>query len=199
MRELVLASNNRGKLNEFSRLLGTLQLRVHPQSDFDVPDADETGLTFVENALLKARHAATLTGMASLADDSGLEVDALNGEPGIYSARYAGRHGDDAANNQRLLEKLDGLPEQERTARFICVLVILRHAEDPRPLICEAAWEGTIGTAAQGEGGFGYDPLFQVPGYNCSAAALPSGVKDQISHRALASRKLVAALPNWLK
>lgn len=199
MNELVLASNNRGKLGEFSRLLGELRLTVHPQSAFDVADAEETGLTFVENALLKARHAARLTGLPALADDSGLEVDALNGEPGIYSARYAGRHGDDAANNKRLLDKLEGVPEAKRTARFVCVLAFLRHADDPRPLICQAAWEGFIGKAPQGDGGFGYDPLFQVPEHGCSAASLPPEVKDRVSHRALASRRLVADLPHWLR
>ncbi|TGG90066.1 RdgB/HAM1 family non-canonical purine NTP pyrophosphatase [Natronospirillum operosum] len=194
---LVLASGNAGKLREFSGLLGDLGIEVRPQGDFNVPDAAETGLTFVENALIKARAAARHTGHAAMADDSGLEVDALKGAPGIYSARYAGTHGDDAANNRKLLAALEGVPKAERTARFVCALAVLRHAEDPRPLICQAVWEGRILEAPAGAGGFGYDPLFHVPDQGCSAAELPADTKNRLSHRARASQELRRALPDW--
>lgn len=198
MTDLVLASNNAGKVREFSRLLASLDLSVQPQGELGVTDAEETGLTFVENAILKARHAALTTGLPALADDSGLEVDALNGLPGIYSARYAGDHGNDSANNALLLKNLRHVETPDRTARFVCVLAYLRHAEDPRPLLCQATWEGRVAREAAGVGGFGYDPLFFVPVEGCTAAELSPETKNRISHRALASRELRDRLPEWL-
>ena len=190
---IVLASGNRGKLSEFSELLADRDIAVVPQSDFGVPDAEETGLTFVENAILKARNAASHTGLPAIADDSGLEVDYLNGAPGIYSARYAGEGGSDA-NNAKLLEALRDVTETQRSARFQCLLVYLRHADDPTPLICQGTWEGRILTGARGEAGFGYDPLFYVPDEGCSAAELPASRKNAISHRGQALRCLLAAM-----
>ncbi len=186
--ELVLASNNKGKLAELQAMLGN-SIKVRPQSDFTDIEAEETGLTFVENALIKARHAARASGLPALADDSGLAVDALGGAPGIYSARYAGGAGD-AANNAKLLEALRDVPDAERGAQFICALALLRHAEDPIPLICEGAWEGRILHAASGEHGFGYDPLFWVPERDCSSAELSPQEKNQLSHRAQAMAQL---------
>jgi XTP/dITP diphosphohydrolase len=159
-----------------------------------VPDAEETGLTFVENALLKARNAAAHTGLAAIADDSGIEVDALHGAPGIYSARYAGAGASDQANLEKLLAVLRDVPEAARTARFQCLLVYLRHADDPTPLICQGTWEGRILDAPRGENGFGYDPVFYVPTHDCTSAELPPEVKNALSHRGQALRKLVAAL-----
>jgi XTP/dITP diphosphohydrolase len=190
---VVLATGNRGKVKEFSELLAGHDIEVVPQSDFAVPDAAETGLTFVENAILKARNAAAHTGLPAIADDSGLEVDHLNGAPGIYSARYAG-DGGSAANNAKLLEALSGVPEERRRARFQCVLVYLRHADDPTPLICQGTWEGRILEAPRGDAGFGYDPLFYVPDEGCSAAELPAERKNRLSHRGQALRCLLAAL-----
>ncbi|HIQ52460.1 MAG TPA: RdgB/HAM1 family non-canonical purine NTP pyrophosphatase [Pseudomonas pachastrellae] len=186
--ELVLASNNKGKLAELQAMLGD-SITVRPQSDFTDIEAEETGLTFVENALIKARHAASVSGLPALADDSGLAVDALGGAPGIYSARYAGGAGD-AANNAKLLDALKDVPDAERGAQFICALALLRHAEDPIPLICEGAWEGRILHAASGEHGFGYDPLFWVPERDCSSAELSPQEKNQLSHRARAMAQL---------
>jgi XTP/dITP diphosphohydrolase len=190
---LVLATGNQGKLREFVELLGGRDITVLPQSDFGVPDAEETGLTFVENAILKARNAAAHTGLPAIADDSGLEVDYLRGAPGIYSARYAGAGGSEA-NNAKLLAALAGVPEAERGARFQCVLVYLRHADDPTPLICEGTWEGRILAAARGGAGFGYDPVFFVPGEDCSAAELPAARKNALSHRGQALRCLLQRL-----
>lgn len=190
--ELVLASNNKGKLAELQAMLGD-SIKVRPQSDFTDIEAEETGLTFVENALIKARHAASVSGLPALADDSGLAVDALGGAPGIYSARYAGGAGD-AANNAKLLDALKDVPDVERGAQFICALALLRHAEDPIPLICEGAWEGRILHAASGEHGFGYDPLFWVPERDCSSAELSPQEKNQLSHRARAMALLKARL-----
>jgi len=192
---IVLASSNAGKLREFSQLLGGLQLEVVPQSQYNVADADETGLSFVENAILKARNAAQHTGLPALADDSGLEVDALHGAPGIYSARYAGPQASDAENLAKLLALLKDVPEEKRGARFQCVLVYLRHALDPTPLICQGSWEGRILTAPRGASGFGYDPLFFLPTHACSAAELPAQTKNTLSHRGQALRLLLAALP----
>ena len=188
--ELVLASGNAGKLVELRELLdGSVGLRA--QSEFGVTDADETGLTFIENALLKARHAARITGLPSLADDSGLCVDALGGAPGLYSARYAGVHGDSAGNNDKLLQELAGVPDAARSARFHCVLALLRHADDPQPIVVEGRWEGRILHAPRGRGGFGYDPVFLDPEHGCSAAELDPAIKNAISHRgrALAALK----------
>jgi non-canonical purine NTP pyrophosphatase (RdgB/HAM1 family) len=192
--KLVLASSNQGKLREINQLIGGLGLTVLPQSDFDVPDADETGLSFVENAILKARHAAQLTGLPALADDSGLEVDALKGAPGIYSARFAGPGATDADNVQKLLADLVGVPESQRTARFQCLMVYMAHAEDPTPLICQGSWKGRILLAPQGENGFGYDPVFWVPGEQCASAELAPEVKNRLSHRGQALQKLSEAL-----
>lgn len=190
--ELVLASNNKGKLAELQAMLGD-SITVRPQSDFTDIEAEETGLTFVENALIKARHAARASGLPALADDSGLAVDALGGAPGIYSARYAGGGGD-AANNAKLLEALKDIPDAERSAQFICALALLRHAEDPIPVICEGSWQGRILHAASGEHGFGYDPLFWVPERDCSSAELSPQEKNQLSHRARAMALLKTRL-----
>lgn len=192
-REIVLATGNSGKQRELEALLEGLPLTLRLQSEFGVSSAEETGLTFVENAILKARHAAAHAGLPAIADDSGLEVDHLNGAPGIYSARYAGDGGSDA-NNAKLLEVLGDLPDERRTARFQCLLVYLRHAEDPTPLICQGTWEGRILHAARGDGGFGYDPVFFVPDEGCSAAELDPTRKHAISHRGQALRGLLAAL-----
>ena len=194
--KVVLASSNRGKLREINQILGGLGIQTLPQSGFDVSDAEETGLSFVENAILKARHAALATGLPAIADDSGLEVDALNGAPGIYSARFAGAGATDADNVQKLLESLQDVPETERTARFQCLMVFMAHAEDPTPLICQGSWEGRILTAPCGENGFGYDPVFFVPSENCAAAELPPEVKNRLSHRGQALAKLLVALTN---
>lgn len=181
--KLVLASGNAGKLAELRDLLGDAGIDLHAQSEFGVGDADETGLTFVENAILKARHAARATGLPALGDDSGLCVDALDGAPGLYSARYAGTHGDAGANIVKLLGTLRDVPEQCRTARFVCVLALLRHADDPQPLIAEGVWEGRILFAPRGDGGFGYDPVFFDPERNMGAAELDAALKNRISHR----------------
>jgi len=190
----VLASGNAGKLREINQLIGSLHMEAVPQSDFGVPDADETGLTFVENAILKARHAAKLTGLPAIADDSGLEVDVLNGAPGIYSSRFAGAGASDADNLQKLLVELKEVPEEQRTARFQCLMVFMAHDEDPTPLICQGSWEGRILFAPQGDNGFGYDPLFWVPGEQCTSAELPSELKNRLSHRGQALQKLLVAL-----
>lgn len=191
--KLVLASSNPGKLREINQLIGGLGMAAVPQSDFDVPDADETGLSFVENAILKARHAAQLTGLPALADDSGLEVDVLNGAPGIYSARFSGPDATDADNLQKLLAELKDVPEEKRTARFQCLMVYMAHAEDPTPMICQGTWEGRILFAPQGENGFGYDPVFWVPSEQCASAELPSETKNRLSHRGQALQKLLMA------
>jgi XTP/dITP diphosphohydrolase len=191
---IVLASNNPGKVREIGQLLAPLELDVAPQSEFDVPEAEETGLTFVENAILKARHAAGLTGLAAIADDSGIEVDALQGRPGIYSARFAGKGSTDGENLNKLLKELEGIPDEERSARFQCLMVYMRHENDPTPIICQGTWEGRILTEARGSGGFGYDPVFLVPGRGCTSAELPAEEKNRLSHRGQALRKLLDAL-----
>jgi XTP/dITP diphosphohydrolase len=188
--KLVLASSNAGKLAELRDLLGDAEIELHAQSEFDLEDAEETGLTFVENALLKARHAARATGLPALGDDSGICVDALDGAPGLYSARYAGGHGDSAANIRKLLAALRDVPEAARTARFVCVLAVLRHAEDPQPLIAEGVWEGRILDAPRGDGGFGYDPVFFDPARGMGAAELDAALKNRISHRGIALARL---------
>ena len=189
---VVLASGNAGKLRELDKVLAPLDVSLQPQARFNVPDAEETGLSFVENAIIKARAAAQHTGLPAIADDSGIEVDHLNGAPGIYSARYSGAG--DEANNVLLLQELGEIPEEQRSARFQCVLVYMRHALDPVPLICQGSWEGFILSAARGENGFGYDPLFYLPDYQCSSAQLDPSIKNRISHRAKASRLLFDAL-----
>ena len=192
---LVLATGNRGKLTEIRDLLAPLGLDVCAQSEFGIEPPEETGLSFIENAILKARHASRVSGLPALADDSGLEVDALNGAPGIYSARYAGIDSDDATNNKKLLEALANVPEKKRTARFRCVIAVLRHAQDPMPVIVSGTWEGVILDAPRGGNGFGYDPLFQPLGMDRSSAELAKPEKNRLSHRGQA----LAALAEWLK
>jgi XTP/dITP diphosphohydrolase len=192
--EIVLATGNPGKVREIQQLLLELEIHVSPQSQFNVPEADETGLTFVENALIKARNAAEHSGLAAIADDSGLEVDALNGVPGIYSARYAGVGATDEQNLQKLLTEMKGVPTEQRTARFQCVMVYLRHAADPTPVIAQGTWEGRILETPAGDGGFGYDPVFFVPSCNCSSAQLAPGQKNRLSHRGQALQQLVRLL-----
>ena len=187
---IVLASNNAGKVREIERLLAESRIHIRPQGEYGVPEAEETGLTFVENAILKARNAARHSGLPAIADDSGLEVDALRGAPGIYSARYAGPGATDEANLRKLLADLAEAPEAERTARFQCVLVYLRHAEDPTPLICQGAWEGSILSEPRGTSGFGYDPIFLVPSHGRSSAELDPDTKNRLSHRGQALRRL---------
>ena len=194
MSRVVLATGNKGKVRELGELLANFEMEVVPQTEFNVEEAEETGLTFVENAILKARNAAAQTGLPAIADDSGLEVDYLKGAPGIYSARYAGEGGNDPANNQKLLKALEGVDEAERTARFQCVMVYMRLQSDPVPLIAQGSWEGRILTAAQGENGFGYDPIFFVPEEGRSSAELAAEVKNRLSHRGQALKKLVELL-----
>ena len=193
-KRVVLASSNKGKLREINELLQGLHIVAVPQNQLGVTDADETGLTFVENALIKARHAAQLTGLPAIADDSGLEVDALQGAPGIYSARYSGVGASDADNVRLLLDNLKEVPEAQRSARFQCLMVYLRHAKDPTPIVCQGTWEGRILFEPVGENGFGYDPVFYVPEELCSAAQLPAEVKNRLSHRGQALRQLLQAL-----
>jgi len=190
---VVLASGNAGKLAELQNTLAALHIELLSQADFEVAEVEETGLTFVENALLKARAAARHAGLPAIADDSGLEVDALHGAPGIRSARYAG-DGGDAANNAKLLEALADVPDELRSARFQCVLVYLRHWQDPTPLICQGTWEGSILLQPRGTGGFGYDPLFWLAERQMSSAELDAAEKNRLSHRARASQLLVEAL-----
>lgn len=203
-KRIVLASGNEGKLRELQQLLQPLHIDLVTQKSLAIDDADETGLTFIENAIIKARHASDASGLPALADDSGLAVDALGGAPGIYSARFADMtdegHGDadratrDAANNRKLLALLDGLADEKRDAQFHCVLVYLRHAADPTPIVCHGVWHGRILTAPTGEGGFGYDPLFHVPSMACSSAQLSAEQKNAISHRAIAMQSLMQQL-----
>ena len=195
--KIVLASGNAGKLAELRHLFAGSGHVLHAQSEFGIADAEETGLTFVENALLKARHASAATGLPALADDSGLCVDALGGAPGLYSARYGGVHGDDARNIARLLGALRGVSDAARTARFHCVLALLRSADDPRPLIAEGSWEGRILHEPRGAGGFGYDPVFLDPDHGLSAAELDPAIKNAISHRGRALAALRARLPGF--
>lgn len=191
---LVIASGNRGKLDEFTALLTPLGVEVLPQSAFAVEDVEETASTFIENALLKARHASRRSGLPALADDSGLCVDALGGMPGLHSARYAGAHGDSSANIAKLLDALRGLPQGARGAHFICALVLLRHPDDPAPLIAEGRWHGRVLDRPRGGGGFGYDPVFLDPALGRSAAELDAVEKQQVSHRGQAIRQLLALL-----
>ncbi|MGI0118831.1 RdgB/HAM1 family non-canonical purine NTP pyrophosphatase [Zooshikella sp. RANM57] len=194
IQQVVLASNNKGKLNELQHLLGSLNIKMLPQNQMGVSEVAETGLSFVENAIIKARHASRITGLPAIADDSGLEVDALDGAPGIFSARFAGEQASDAENIEKLLSELANIPTQQRTARFQCLLVYLKHADDPTPLICQGTWEGLILEEPRGEHGFGYDPLFFVPTEHCSAAELPAGIKNELSHRAKAMAYLLREL-----
>jgi XTP/dITP diphosphohydrolase len=186
---VVLATGNPGKLREFQALLGA-DWRLKPQSEFGIVGVEETGSSFTENALLKARHAAAETGLAAIADDSGLEVDALEGAPGIYSARYAGEDADDRKNTEKLLADLQGIPDHERTARFRCVVVFVRDARDAAPVISESAWEGQIAFRPSGNNGFGYDPVFLVGGKDVTSAELDADEKNRLSHRGSAVRRL---------
>ena len=202
-KKVVLASGNAGKLREFFNILSDVGFDVVAQSDYDVTDVPETGLTFVENAIIKARNAAQQTGLPALADDSGIEVDALLGRPGIYSARYAQMNNaseaaadKNEANNLQLLKEMQGIPAEQRTARFRCCIVYMRHAEDPSPLIADGEWEGVIMTEPSGTGGFGYDPLFFVPTHNTSAAELEAAEKNSISHRAQTLQKMLILMKN---
>lgn len=194
----VLATGNKGKVKEMSELLNSFSIEVLPQSHFDVSEVAETGTTFVENAIIKARHAAKVTGLPAIADDSGLEVDFLNGQPGIYSARFAGKNASDRDNIDLLLSKLEGVGREQRHARFQCVLVYMRHALDPTPIICQGTWEGTISDTIQGENGFGYDPIFWIESEQCSSAQLSKERKNELSHRGQALAMLVEKLKEQL-
>ncbi len=198
MRELVLASGNRGKLIEITTLLDGLGLKFLAQSEFGIAEAEETGTTFLENAIIKARHAARLCRCPALADDSGLMVDALSGAPGVLSARYAGLSASDDDNVRKLLTALLDVPAEERTCRFVCVMVFMRSADDPLPVVASGVWEGHVLTVPQGHGGFGYDPIFQVtgrnPGQHCSAAELSPDLKNRLSHRGQALAAMRASL-----
>jgi XTP/dITP diphosphohydrolase len=192
MKDILLASGNKGKVNELKEMLAPLGLNVVPQSEFNVEEVPETGTTFVENAIIKARHAAKVTGLPCIADDSGLEVAALNGAPGIYSSRFAGEDATDGTNIDKLLSQLEGVEESKRQARFVCVLVFMRHADDPTPIICQGSWDGVISTQRQGENGFGYDPVFFQPQLNLAAAQLNPEQKHALSHRGKALKQLMA-------
>lgn len=196
-KQILLASNNLGKIREVREILAEHGLTVIPQSDLNIADAAETGLTFIENAILKARHAARLSRLPALADDSGLEVDALNGAPGVFSARYAGSGATDADNNAQLIQALHGVPHNRRTARFRCVMAYLRHVDDPSPLIAEGIWEGVILDVPRGSEGFGYDPYFFVPEKGCSSAELSADMKNRLSHRSQALRRMAAVLTRF--
>lgn len=193
-KQVVLASGNRGKIEEIQSILQPLAWQVLPQSDFQVEEAEETGLSFVENAIIKARNAAAHCNLPAIADDSGLEVDWLKGEPGIYSSRFAGVNATDRQNLEKLLAQLVSVEEVERTARFRCVMVFMRHAKDPSPVIASGSWEGKILTSPSGESGFGYDPVFWVPERNCSAAELEKHDKNSLSHRGKALANLLQQL-----
>jgi len=195
-KKIILASGNVGKLREFQQLLSGCGFEVVPQSDFNIANAEETGTTFVENAIIKARHACEQTGFPAIADDSGIEVDALNGRPGVYSARYAGEDATDEKNNQKLLTELNNFPTEKRTARYHAVLAYMRHAADPTPILCHGIWEGIILTEPRGQGGFGYDPLFFVPSHNCASAELDKAEKNRISHRGKAMQELLQKISN---
>lgn len=195
MQKIVLASSNQGKVSELSAMLAPLSFEVLPQALFAITDADETGLTFVENALIKARHAASIAGLPVIADDSGLAVTALGGAPGIISARYAGAAATDQQNIDKLLTAMKNVPAAERHAAFHCVLVYLQHATDPTPLICHGVWHGQIAERCHGAGGFGYDPVFYLPNLAKTAAELSRDVKQQLSHRGAALRQLITQLP----
>ena len=194
MKRIVLASGNAGKIRELTELLGPIGLEVVPQSQWQVEECEETGLTFVENAILKARNAARHTGLPALADDSGIEVDSLQGQPGIYSARYSGPEGDDRQNNEKLLAALQDVPPELRTARFRCVMAFLTHADDPSPILAEGTWEGLVASEPAGGGGFGYDPIFYLPEFGCTSAELPAAEKNRLSHRGQAVRTMAERL-----
>ncbi len=192
--QVVLATSNQGKLREFKELLCPLDWRIVGQDDLVVPDIKETGLSFIENALIKARNAAGHTKLAALADDSGLVVDALGGAPGILSARYAGEAASDQENTDRLLRQMDDVADQNRMAFFVCVIVFIRYADDPTPITCEGRWSGCITREPRGRNGFGYDPVFWVPKMSCTAAELGKQAKNALSHRGQAMQALLARL-----
>ena len=194
MEKVVLATGNKKKVEELNALLADVNYTVVPQSEFNVESVPETGTTFVENAIIKARHAARITGLPAIADDSGIEVDALLGRPGVYSARYAGEDASDQDNLEKLLEEMTGVPPVLRSARYWCVLVYMRHADDPTPIICQASWEGSLTTEPKGENGFGFDPIFNVPEMGCTAAELDPATKNSLSHRGKALAQLAKAL-----
>ncbi|EOG9063427.1 XTP/dITP diphosphatase [Vibrio fluvialis] len=194
MKKIVLATGNQGKVREMADLLADFGFDVVAQSEFNVSEVAETGTTFIENAIIKARHAAKETGLPAIADDSGLEVDYLGGAPGVYSARYAGEDASDQQNLEKLLDAMKDVPEAQRSARFHCVLVLMRHENDPTPLVCHGKWEGSILTQAHGSNGFGYDPIFFVPEENCASAQLEPMRKKQLSHRGQALKKLFQAI-----
>jgi XTP/dITP diphosphohydrolase len=191
MDTLVLASNNKGKIKEFGQLLQTINITVKPQGDWQVLDAEEIGTTFVENAIIKARHAAEITGLPALADDSGLVVDALQGGPGVHTSRYAGVGADEVTYTKKLLDNMQAVPDDARGASFVCVLVLMHHAKDPIPLIAQATWRGEITRERRGEHGFGYDPVFFVPEEGCTSAELAPERKHQLSHRGRALQQLL--------
>ena len=199
MTQIVLATGNKGKVKELAGMLAPLNIDVVAQSEFNVPDVAETGTTFIENAIIKARHAAKLTGKPAIADDSGLEVLSLGGAPGIYSARYSGEQANDQSNIDKLLEVMSNTPAQDRQARFVCVLVYMRHWQDPTPIICQGFWSGTITTKQDGREGFGYDPIFFVPSENCTSAQLSKATKNKLSHRGQALSKLIPQLTPQLQ
>lgn len=192
--QIVFASGNAGKLREIAQLLEGLNLEILPQSEFDVPEIEETGLTFVDNAILKARNAAHHTGLPAIADDSGIAVDVLRGRPGIYSARFAGVGATDEENLEKLIRMVKPFPDEERTARFICSMVYIRHEEDHVPVIAEGVWEGQLITESKGDNGFGYDPIFYLSSHQCTSAELPPEIKNKLSHRGQALRKLLGQL-----
>ncbi len=195
--KIILASNNAGKAREITEILTSYHISVVPQSEFGVPEIPETGLTFVENALLKARNACHHTGLPALADDSGIEIDALKGAPGIYSARFAGENASDEENLQKVLMELKDIPEAQRNARFQCLMVLLQHENDPTPLIFQGTWEGRILNKPQGENGFGYDPVFYVPEHQCSSAQLTAEQKNALSHRGQALKALAEKMKSF--
>ena len=195
MKKIILASNNKGKIREFNTMLSNIY-KVVSMSDMGVEEVPEIGLTFVENALIKARNASAQSGLPALADDSGIVVDALNGEPGIYSARYAGNHGDDEANTQKILDEMADVPDGQRSARFWCAIVFVEHANDPTPIIVQRGWEGEILHEKVGENGFGYDPIFYVPTHKKASAELSPEQKNNISHRGKALKALLKELKN---
>lgn len=197
--KVVLASGNQGKVRELSDLLKAQNIDVVAQSEFNLESPEETGLTFIENALIKARYAAAQTGLPAIADDSGISIPALKGAPGIYSARYAGEHATDQTNIDLVLKNLNGVEKHKRSAVFNCVLVYLRHADDPTPIVCHGQWQGEITESQHGQGGFGYDPIFWVPEKNCTAAELSKAEKNAISHRGKALAMLLSQLQDELK
>ena len=197
MNKIVLASGNAGKVREINKLFTGSGIEVVPQSEFNVPEVAETGTTFVENAIIKARHAAQCTGLPAISDDSGIEVDALDARPGVYSARYAGENASDIDNNNLMLKELAGIDKTDRTARYQCLLIFMRSDTDPVPIITQGSWEGRILQTAQGGGGFGYDPIFYVPTHNCSSAELTLEVKNSISHRAIALKAMLEQLKKY--